>query len=1659
MSGSMSISGIVSGVDWDSMIDSIIEAAQQPAMVKVNKRTNLVNKKSLFEEMKVSMQSLQSSISPLKLPSTYKAKEIEIERLDRNGSSKGVLTASVNADAEVAVYDLKVEQLATAQTVRSNQITSSKLSSLTNMPESSTLYITAAGQKVGIEVSSSDSLQSLKSKINNKLKTLSTPIDVTASVVDNRLILKSDNTGEGATTVNESFTINTTGRNTLSDIFVQYPEDLELKNSSGTTYTLNQDFQVVNNNEIRWIDSTIDDGSVKTGDAYTATYTTSGTDNFRSKAITRGSSTTDNFATALGFTISSISSQERYTITSVNGEILTDNSIESDSSVRIKYENGNKRHYGEYFLTFNQMKSQLGIDTDTMDEDEINEIYNKAFVLTDSSKTYVYGTDFTLSEDTDTGWIKINWAEGAEPAQKSDLSLTYYTTADYQENTYVGGTDFTLNGTTATWTTSTPPAAGTKLYLNYTTGDAFDSTGTETQTLLKLKYGGGEQDGGYLSLAQIKTQIGVTDDTDETLQAALFNRSLTITDSNNSNYEYKYGTDYTLVDNGNGWAEIQWLSDGQSPSDISNLTVSYNTNPTPISTDSYGTATDQNLIRLAYSEGELSYNETSYLSYDQILRYLRINDSTSDDVKKSLFNTCLTITNSNGITYTYGDDFTISEGTGGWASLDWGENVTEPENVTISLNTPSRIDVKGDEVITTSTGYRVLKSADYTNFNFNLTDYISYLGFAELVGCDPSSVTSRTGLQNLQNVEEHFQLSNTDGTSYTYGTDYYIRARGGIGTAAFAHIQWLGNYLNTPPDDSDLIFELKDVPSTQINITGGTADKQTQLKIYDNSGSLSDGTGSYFTLSELNSTLGITSTMNDSAKAFLYNQAISIKDSNDTEYLYGTYYTLESDDNDNTFIVWDPSVTAPKASDLTIKFGYSEQQIIIDGDDSKISEYNVVLFENANGTTMTYEQLLAKLGLDENATSNEINSAFDEYFTVTDSSGNTYTRGTDFNLVTDNVTGFPEISWGTTPQPNDVTFSFNKESEGGDVITFNLSRNDTDLIQTNTSKSDVPTYTKFQNADTITITYGDRTYYEGYDFEIAQDDDANATIKWNTTDSNGNDITWYQPDPGQSSIYTINLYDEDGNLTHNYSAFRSYQDSIDMTDIGFTSANGAFTSLTFDGTTYEFDDDNAISDLSVNFTKASDLDTHDTMMYLNWAAPSRTANSNLPSYGDTINAEYAYNVNTFALDSDNDNLLSVLGLNYNENDLPDPDDYTNGEDDDDYKKALAKYEEHFTAAQDAVFYLDGERETRSSNYIGEDYNNELIKGMTIHLTGVGEVSLEVSHDAEKAVESIQTMVDSYNSIMSWINTRMSEKQLDETTAATVDSDDFRMRWGLLHGNSLLRQTKSKMRDLISQNFVFTFTERSSSDSVYGTMGFNGLKSSSTLRIRYADGKYADLTVNTDDTLETLLKKLDSENNSKITDPFYDIYYDEDGKLRQEPLVKFAIDDDKLSIKSTTSDEITLSGTSAMNALKLNYTYKGLYQIGIQTTSDDYGKSGEIDFDSSEFMEALEDNPDEVQALMLKFAGQMDTWVKSMLTSSGDTSGTLTREIENLENQISDIDEYLSDYQDRLDRQEESLRSKYNSAEQQISSLSQQANSIAAILNQLNGYTSSSSSDS
>ncbi len=709
------------------------------------------------------------------------------------------------------------------------------------------------------------------------------------------------------------------------------------------------------------------------------------------------------------------------------------------------------------------------------------------------------------------------------------------------------------------------------------------------------------------------------------------------------------------------------------------------------------------------------------------------------------------------------------------------------------------------------------------------------------------------------------------------------------------------------------------------------------------------------------------------------------------------------------------------------------QAVYTDGD----TAINILVDDgNISGKYLSYEQILDEAGLSTDDTDAEIIEKLYELFTLTDDSGNSYYYGTDYYIAgadeADEDTGehATVIKWrNSTPATNStLTLTYTGRGEGGgEVFSMDVTRSNVDSILDGISGT--ADYSYFEGG-TTTITQGTKTFYEGIDFEVTKNEDSGlAQIEWKT----GTDYEWYYPNPGQNSKYNINLTTADGSVRE-YTAVRNYRDTLDLREQGFTKVGGSLSSVTFGEKTYDLTNSEDVATVKNTLGLSVKDGTNGAFNVFNfdWSPTSLTTRSGLPAYSDELTVSYEYNENTFALSDDSDgDLLAALGL-----------DKTDGD--------------HYTAAQDAILILDGESYTRSSNNIGEAYDNELIKGMTINLKGVGEVSLDVAHDAQKAVESIQTLVDGYNDLMSWINTRMTESQVDEDAKATIDSDDFRMRWGLLHGDSLLRNTKSQMRSLISNDFTFSFTNRTSSEEIYGTMQNNGLRSDATLRLRIGS-KYVDVNITPYSTLQSIVDMISDSTNPAMRD----IYYGDDGRLLDAPLLKASIENDKLVITSTNGDSITMSGTAAMKALKMNYTYKGLYQIGIETTSDDYGKSGELVFDPDEFMTALEDNPDEVQELMLMFANNMDSWIKSMTTSSasGETKGTLSRQIDDLDTRIASIDEYLEKYQDRLDRMEESLRTRYANSETQFAKLSQQANSIASILNMLNGQSTSSSSES
>lgn len=1474
---SMSVSGVISGMDWDSMIDEIITNAAKPAQVKVNKKTNLTNKKSLFEEMKVTMNSLQSSLSPLKLPSTYKAKEINIERVDTSGSYKGVLTATANADAEVNVWDVKVNNLATAQINRSKQITSSTLSSTLNGLSSSTFYVNMGGQKVGIEVNATDTLQALKSRINNTLKTLDNPLAVTASVVDNKLILKSDDSGLGTRTATETINYSSSGINRLSNISVNDSDAGNLKITKGSTsYTYGTDFTVANGNEIRWkqYDRSTE---VALNDTVNVKYRMAAGDVYESKG-TYGSNEAE-----------------------ISGFSMIDNGTLA-SRLKIKDSAGN---------------------------------------------TYTYGKDFTITNN------KVVWLDEEESTTNEPDSYTVSYTKTEQKT-------YTASGTKASPTST--PASYTVQYTKEVVPSTSITYGRNDSTYSFIGISAGSLD----TFSEMTAIDGVSSVTGGS------NTYLTFDDDseptiNINGTDYVYGRDY-VIRKGSSTDQMFFIPYTSYTSEINNyLTAAGKTMP-----DGVQLSPQADII--AHNPGTFSYTHTTSIdSTDTASISALLNDSSTDTSN-------IVILKSDGTQYTEGTDYHISNG-----EIVW----TLPNDTT---------DITMSQFADLQTQY------------------------AEAAGTELSTVTLIDGNGVLRTYVDPADASlftmSAGGVDYEYGRDYVLRVND-AGTGY--RFDWLIEGSNTITDANTAVATYaahKNISTSSWQAAPAEDTAYTFGFTYDSTTTETNTVSKTASDKSLATVLsGVTIDSSD------YPTAITISDGTKT-YTYGTDYTIDGSGN-ITWIEQSTSTYTPQYPDdgATYTLSYEAFTAITatdTTDGSTTQEVSITVdsgYGNYGGNKRSYEQILSDTGL----TSSSSNDDWAKYFTLTDGT-TTYTYGTDYTIIqgddTDSDTGEHNvmINWINAPASG-TSFTLSYGGDSGEVLTTKgVKRSATDTI------TGSPLATDFDGG-TNTITYSGKTFYEGVDFNITEDSDGYAAVTW-ISDSNGG-TEWFYPDSG--AYYTLNHTDDDGN-TISYNAWRTSSATLSMADYGMTTANGSLTvqygdklGLLLDANSQYDDDGNAIADTdghaAIRAEYSIDISDSGNGNYnFRWVQPTLTSRSGLPSLGDELTVEYEYDANTFTITGE---AADLLGLN-----------------------------DDVTEAQDAELVVDGQTVYRASNDIGADYDNELIKGVTMHLKGVGEVSLDIEHDAEKAVESIQSFVDTYNELMSWMNTRMSEKQLDKDTKATVDSDDFRMRWGLLHGNSLLRNTKSQMRSLVSQNFTFSFTQRASSSEIYGTMAHNGLKSSSTLRLRIGT-KYVDVAIDPTDTLQTIVAKINDDTKGG---PMNDIYYDENGNKLQTPLLRASADNDVLTINSTSSDEITMSGSAAMNVLKMNYTYKGLYQIGIETTSDDYGKSGELVFDANEFMTALEDNPDEVQALMLKFVDSFGSWTKSMLNSSasGETSGTLTREIENIQTQIDSINEYLETYQERLDRMEENLRTRYGNTETQFAKLSQQANSISAILNQLNG---------
>ncbi|MCJ8012751.1 flagellar filament capping protein FliD [Paenibacillus sp. KQZ6P-2] len=123
---------------------------------------------------------------------------------------------------------------------------------------------------------------------------------------------------------------------------------------------------------------------------------------------------------------------------------------------------------------------------------------------------------------------------------------------------------------------------------------------------------------------------------------------------------------------------------------------------------------------------------------------------------------------------------------------------------------------------------------------------------------------------------------------------------------------------------------------------------------------------------------------------------------------------------------------------------------------------------------------------------------------------------------------------------------------------------------------------------------------------------------------------------------------------------------------------------------------------------------------------------------------------------------------------------------------------------DAIVKIDNEEKTFSSNNFNYD-------GMSIQLNKVTSeaVTINVAADPDAVVDKVKKFVSSYNDLIELVNTRLGETRdrnysplTDDQRSAMNESDiatwESKVKIGLLHNSSILKNIKSSLRELLSK---------------------------------------------------------------------------------------------------------------------------------------------------------------------------------------------------------------------------------------------------------------------
>ena len=191
------ISGLASGLDWQSLITQLVAVEKKPITLLETNKTALSNKKSTWNELNTNLLSLKAAAGSLSSLTDFNLFTPSATIAGTSSKVEDLLSFAVGSNASEGSYDITINNLAKAQKLRS--ATFSSTSAALGISGDVTI-----NNRV-LSIAATDSLANIQDKIN-ALNSGENAAGVTASIItvspgDYRLTLTSKTTGSSGISI------------------------------------------------------------------------------------------------------------------------------------------------------------------------------------------------------------------------------------------------------------------------------------------------------------------------------------------------------------------------------------------------------------------------------------------------------------------------------------------------------------------------------------------------------------------------------------------------------------------------------------------------------------------------------------------------------------------------------------------------------------------------------------------------------------------------------------------------------------------------------------------------------------------------------------------------------------------------------------------------------------------------------------------------------------------------------------------------------------------------------------------------------------------------------------------------------------------------------------------------------------------------------------------------------------------------------------------------------------------------------------------------------------------------------------------------------------------------------------------------------------------